>query len=88
MSKTSSSRLTPLRKTRRPARSRRLDVLDEINTRCKRAVTLAEMLAACGRCEGAEPLEAAMVAGAGELILVEIRALRALLETVWREAAR
>src|ERR1700690_1180830 len=68
-----------LRQSRRLAEFRRRDVLDEISTRCQRAITLAELLEACGRSAGAEPLAASVVTGAGELIRVEIRAMEALL---------
>jgi hypothetical protein len=92
----SKTRLTPSRKTRlrrlrqsrRLAESRRLDALDEMSARCKRAITLAELLEACGRSAGAEPLAASVVTGAGELIRVEVRAMQALLETFWRGAAQ
>ena len=82
--KTSKSGVTPTRKTRRLAESRRLAALDEINARCKHAITLAELLEAHGSGMGAEPLEAETVRGAGELILVEVRAMQALLATVWK----
>ena len=95
MSKQSSSRLTPLRKNRRHrlrqsrrlAEFRRLDALDEISTRCQRAITLAGLLEACGRSRsrtaGGDGGD-----GAGGLIRVEIRAMEALLKTFWREAAQ
>ena len=76
------------RKARRPAMFDRHAALDEMSVRCRRAIALAELLEACGRCAGAEPLEASVVTGAGELILVEIRAMRALLKTFWREEAQ
>ncbi|MGA9450124.1 MAG: hypothetical protein WBW41_02140 [Verrucomicrobiia bacterium] len=96
MSKQSKTRLTPSRKTgrhlsrpaRRQAGLRRLDALDEINARCQHAITLAELLEAHGSGAGAEPLEAEVVRGVGELILVEVRAIPALLEKVWSEGAR
>ena len=92
MSKQSSSRLTPSRKNRRHqsrqarrlAESRRLDALDEMSTRCRRAIALASLLEACGQSPGAEPLAASVVTGAGELIRVEVRAMQALLATVWK----
>ena len=88
--KTLKTNLTPSRKNRRHQlrQARRLDVLDEISTRCQRAITLAELLEACGRCAGAEPLAASVVTGAGKLILVEVRAMEELLKTIWPEAVR
>jgi hypothetical protein len=96
MSKTSETSLTPSRKTRlrqlrqarRQARSRRIDAFDEINVRCQRALALAGLLEACGKHPQAEPLEAAMVTEVGFLILVEVRAMAALLKTVWQELPR
>jgi hypothetical protein len=96
MSKQSSSRLTPSRKNRRHqsrqarrlAESRRLDALDEMSARCRRAIALASLLEACGQSPEAEPLAADMVTEVGGLIRVEIRAMQALLETFWREAAQ
>ena len=43
---------------------------------------------ACGQQPEAEPLAADMVAEVGGLIRVEVRAMQALLETFWREAAQ
>ena len=87
--KTPKTNLTPSRKTQRRlawlAKSRRLDALDEMSARCRRAIALADLLE---RCAGAEPLEASVVAGAGELILVEVRAMRVLLKIIWREETR
>jgi hypothetical protein len=88
--------LTPSRKNRRHqsrqarrlAESRRLDALDEMSTRCRRAIALASLLEACGQSPGAEPLAADMVTEVGGLIRVEVRAMQALLETFWREAAQ
>ena len=96
MSKQSSSRLTPSRKTRRRlsrqarrlAKSRRIDAFDEISSRCKRAIALAGLLEDCGKHPQAEPLEAAIVTEVGFLILVEVRAMEALLKTVWQELPR
>jgi hypothetical protein len=96
MSKQSSSRLTPSRKNRRHqlrqvwrlAEARRLDALDEMSTRCRRAIALAGLLEACGQQPGAEPLAADMVTEVGGLIRVEVRAMQALFKTLWREAVR
>jgi len=94
--KTLKTNLTPSRKNRRHqsrqarrlAESRRLDALDEMSTRCRRAIALASLLEACGQSPGAEPLAADMVTEVGGLIRVEVRAMQALLETFWREAAQ
>ncbi len=96
MSKSSETDLTPsrkirrrrLRQDRRLAKSHRLDALDEISTRCKRAIALAGLLEASGKHPQAEPLAAAMVTEVGFLILVEVRAMEELLKTIWPEAAR
>ena len=93
MSKSSETDLTPsrkirrrrLRQDRRLAKSHRLDALDEISTRCKRAIALAGLLEASGKHPQAEPLAAAMVTEVGFLILVEVRAMEALLKTFWQE---
>jgi hypothetical protein len=77
-----------LRQSRRLAESRRLDALDEMSTRCRRAIALASLLEACGQSPGAEPLAADMVTEVGGLIRVEVRAMQALLETFWRGAAQ
>jgi len=82
------TRLRRLRQSRRLAESRRLDALDEMSTRCRRAIALASLLEACGQSPGAEPLAADMVTEVGGLIRVEVRAMQALLKTFWREAAR
>jgi hypothetical protein len=88
MSKQSQTGLTGSRKIRRLAESRRLNALDEMSARCKRAITLAGLLEASGKHPQAEPLAAAMVTEVGFLILVEVRAMEALLKTIWPEATR
>jgi hypothetical protein len=89
MSKSSETDLTPSRKNRRQdrrlAKSRRLDALDEMNVRCKRAIALAGLLEASGKHPQAEPLAAAMVTEVGFLILVEVRAMQELVKTIWPE---
>ncbi len=85
MSKQSQTGLTGSRKIRRLAKSRRLDALDEISTRCKRAIALAGLLEASGKHPQAEPLAVTEV---GFLILMEVRAMEALLKTIWPEATR
>jgi hypothetical protein len=88
MSKQSQTGLTGSRKIRRQAESHRLDALDEISTRCKRAIALAGLLEASGKHPQAEPLAAAMVTEVGFLILVEVRAMEGLLKIIWPEATR
>jgi hypothetical protein len=74
-----------LRHARRLVESRRLDALDEMSARCRRAIALASLLEACGQQPGAEPLAASVVTEVGGLIRVEIRAMQALLKAFWRE---
>ena len=83
MSKLSKTNLTPSRKARlrRLRQSRRLAALEEINTRCQHAITLAELLEA-------GPVNAEAVRSVGERIRAEVRAMQTLLETIWPEATR
>jgi hypothetical protein len=79
MSKTSQTSLTGSREIRR------LAALDEINDRCRHAITLAGLLEAHGSGREAEPLDAEVVRGVGELILVEVRAMQVLVNQLWEE---
>lgn len=73
--KTFKSRLTGSRKTRRPPEVDLLDWQDELTGHCRRLETLAEVLGVA--CPALEP---PVIAGIGDLLGREIKAIRVLLE--------
>ncbi len=87
--KTSKSGVKPSRKTRRrPVKFDWLDTLDAVDERCHGLEAVAGLLEACGQLQGTEPLDAVLVSEAGILMLRELKAMQALLKTVWKEMAR
>jgi hypothetical protein len=79
------SRLTPSQKRRRAVWPG-VDWIDAMHERCRALETLGGLLVTATEGEGAEALRPELVAGAGDLLLRQVEAVRDLIDDLRKEA--